>query len=237
MGPTERALRSTLDLMRDGGYSPRSGSPVPIEEIHAANLISEDQYRQILREMEEERRNFARRRTASEMGAESDALAGRMRRAMVPTRYQTCAIDVMHVDRLLAGDWLYFTGRDVDAVTMRACAAMKGWLSRKQFGTALFERTTSLLSAFRDGEVDAMSRYAGVGLLLMSGMGSEPATDWALSKMGEVVNRRFGDGMPLIVTTRHDPSELAQHLSGRGNVGVADDILQQIRARATFVRV
>lgn len=211
MGPTERSLVSVLDLMQRGGYDPKGGRPIPIEEIYSANTITHDQYLTIMAENEQEKREYARGMAASEIGAESDMLAGRMLRAGVPEAYVRCTVDKTQNHILNQGRWVCVQGGDVNVVTSKACGLMKGWLSDNQFGTCLFERSTSLLSEFRANEIDAMSRLASVGLLLISGLGAENVSDWTTSKLWELLDRRAGNNRPIVLTTRYVPDELSSH--------------------------
>ncbi len=237
MGPTERSIPTILDKMHEGDYSPKLGKPIPMEKVYEANTITYDQYRAILQEWEEERRNYARAKVANDMGAESDMLADRMRKAGVPNAYATCSVDLTHVQSLNGGRWLYIHGQNVEPVMQRACASMKGWISKNTFGTARFERVTSLLSEFRDigTETDAMARYAGYGLLVIAGLGVEPATDWALAKLWELFDRRASGLQPTIIATRHGPQSLAEHLGGRGNDAATRDVMDVIRRMSVLI--
>lgn len=239
MGPVESSLRSILDLIRDGGYKPMAGNPVPIEKIWEANTITDDQYLRILQEMKSEQHAWRNQQKMDEQGMESDMLAHRMTRAGVPQRYVNCPIDETQLSSLAQGRWIYVCGSDVDAVTRKACGLMKGWLRANQFGVALFERSTSFSSAFSgnfNGD-DIMSKCTTAGLLLLSGLGSENATGYVCSKLWELLDRRFGGILPMIITTRHPPNELAAHLGDRGDTETAMGIVEMIRSQAVMVQV
>jgi hypothetical protein len=236
MGPTERSLRSTLDLIRDGGYDPRGGTPVPIEEIHAANFISKDQYLAILKEIEQDRRSFARRMAEEEMGAESEMLAGRLRRSGFPRRFVDAAIDRTRNAELAQGRWLYVQGGDVEAVTRKATSIAKGWLAEQQFGTVAFVRSTTMVSGLvGEGAADLMTRLCWTGLLVLSGLGAESASPWASSKVGEVLDVRYGAELPVVVTSRHRPDDLARHLGDRADAEGVRGIMDLLRRQSTLV--
>lgn len=232
MGPTERSLKSIIDLMHEHDANPKDGRPIPIEAIYDANTITEQQYRQILLEMQEERKAYARGKVASEMGSASDVLAERLVRSGVPQRFSRCVIDRTQSRAISDGRWVYVCGQDVDAVTSKACGLMKAWLSDNTFGTALFERSTTMMSKIRESETDAVTRFSTVGLLVLSGLGAENVTEWTASKLNEVLDRRYGVPLPTIVTTRHQPSELAQRYGA-----VADDIVGLLMRQAVLVQV
>lgn len=231
MGPTERSLKSIIDLIHEYDANPKAGRPVPIEALYDANTITEEQYRQILLEQKEERRSYARGREAADMGSDSDALAERMARCGVPQRYVRCVVDRTSGSALADGRWLYVCGQDVERVTIKACGVMKAWLSDNTFGTALFERSTTLLSKVRESEVDAVTRFSTMGLLLISGLGAENVTEWTASKLNEILDRRYGVPLPTIVTTRYQPSELAQRYGT-----VADDIVGLLMRQSILVQ-
>lgn len=238
MGPTERAIPSTLDKMRETGADPRAGRSVPIESVYEANTITRDQYRAILDEWKQDAAIRERRQVAYDGDAESYALRERMVKAGFPRRYVDCSIDTTHVKALGDGMWLYVTGQDVDAVTRKASAMAKGWVRSHAFGTMAFERATTAISAFMgDDARDSMVRLSTVGLLVLSGLGSENASGWAVSKLGELLDTRFGNELPTIVTTRHRPDELAGHLCERGGEGNASGIMELLRRQCVLVAV
>lgn len=239
MGPLEHSLKSALQLMQEGGYNPKGGDPVPIEEIHDANLISHDMYLALLKEQEDERRNFARTMTANEMGAESDELFERMVKSGAPRRYANAAKDLTQSRNFSQGFWAYVCGTNADLVTRKACGLMKGWMSENPYGRVKFIRSTAMVSSLRsiDGEAEAMRDLSSVGLLVLSGLGTENPSDWALSKLWETLDRRYGDGKPMVITTRYQPDALARQMSGRGNDDAARGIVEMLRSQSVLVQV
>lgn len=238
MGPTERGLRSVLDLVRAGGYDPKGGRPVPIEELYAANTVTYAQFQAILRETEDERRNFARARDAGEIGAESDALAERLRAAGFPPRFTDSAIDKTRIAELASGRWVCVQGLDVEVVTRRAAAVAKGWLSTNPFGSVRFVRSTTMASSvIGDGARDFMSQMTGAGLLVLSGLGSESASAWVTSKLWELLDVRYGNAAPMVVTTRHRPDELARHLGERADDETVRGIIDLLRRQSVMLHV
>ena len=237
MGPVERSIPSVLDLMREDGADPKAGRPLSYERVCQANLISEEQYHAILDEWAEERRRQRNESYISEMEAEQAELDARMIRAMVPKTLIDVPVDATAGKALTDGKWLYVHSSDSEDATRRACMALKGWLMRVKFGTAAFVRSTSALSAFREDEVGAAMRLTTVGLLIVSGLGAEAATDWAVAKLYELLDTRALNGLPTIVTSVHDPDELLQHFGGRGNDGVAWAIVGILKKHSAFIEV
>jgi hypothetical protein len=234
----EKGLKSAIELMREHGASPKDGRAVPIEAIYEANTISYEQYRAILAEMDAERRNWRSAQVADEMVGQSAMLSDKLTRAGVPSRYASVAIDKTMNDVFDAGRWVCVQGPDVDSVTRKACALLKGFASDNPFATIVFERSTTAVSSFTGtNSTESMTRLSTARMLLLSGLGSENATGWAVSKLGELLDTRFGSELPLIVTTRHMPEELAAHLGDRAGDGNARGIVELLRKQSVLVRV
>lgn len=238
MGPIERGLTSVIDLLHEGNYSPIGGRPIPIERIYEANTITHDQYLAILKEMEEEKRSNSHARMMNDMGAESDLLADRLRKSGFPARFVNASVDKTHQFELASGRWIYVQGQDVETVTRKATSIAKGWLSDNSFGTLRFVRSTTMSSeVIGSGVQDFMQMASSVGLLVLSGVGSENATSWMTSKMSELFDIRYGNGLPTILTTRHQPDELALHLGERSDNESVRGIIDLLRRQSVMVRV
>lgn len=235
MGPVEKSLPSVLDFMREDGASPIEGRPLSIERVYQANIITYEQYLAILDEWTEERRRERNAEALSEMDDEQSELEFRMRKANVPAMLINVPIDVTCGDALASGKWLYVHSDDSEDATMRACMALKGWLKRTRFGTAAFVRSTSALSAFRENEAGEAMRLTTVGMLVISGLGAEAATDWAVGKLYELLDTRALNGLPTVVSSVHSPDELSQHFGGRGNDGAAWAIVGILKKHSLLV--
>lgn len=59
-----------------------------------------------------------------------------------------------------------------------------------------------------DEPTDVRKRLAGCGVLLLDDLGAERPTDWTAERLYGIVNRRWLDGKPIIVTTNLEPAEL-----------------------------
>lgn len=235
MGPTELAIPSLLELMREDGANPKAGKPLAIERIYAANLITNEQRLAILDEWREERRRRRNAHAISEMEAEQLELDRRMRRSGVPDTLVSVSLDVTAAEALRRGEWIYVYSTDSEAATRRGCMALKAWLKAEEFGMAAFVRSTTALSAFRENGDGAAIRLQTVGMLLLTGLGTEAATDWAVSQLCDLLDTRALNGLPTIVTSVCKPDELAEHLSSRGNGGAASAIVNLIRNHAALV--
>ena len=236
MGPVERSLPTVLEMMEQQGTPLREGHKVPLEMVYRQNTITHDQYRAILSEWDNERRAERNREAIGEMDLQAEMLAERMRKARVPERFVGCPVDRRCDDVFARGGWAYIHGHDAMAVNMSACAMLKSWLLRNDFGTAAFARSTDVLQRLReDGADEAMRRCAVAGMLVLADLGTEVATDWAVSRLGDLLSRRFGAELPTIVTTRLEATELAGHLGSRGCVESAQGVMELVRAQSVLV--
>lgn len=230
MGPVEAGLLSLGDVMREGRYDPKGGKPVPIEDINAASTISRATMVAILDEWAIAAARRGVRDAAREVGAESEELAELMTRSGVPKRFAGCSVDRTQEHVLAQGRWVYVCSGDVGRATTKACGLAKAWLADNRRGRFVFVRSPTMLTAIRDDDSGATSFYASRDLLLVSGLGAENVTDWTVSKVWEVLDRRSGAGLPTIVTTRHQPNELAAHYG-------SPDVMQVLMDRSVLVEV
>lgn len=236
MGPVERGLPSVFSLMRERGTPVADGHEIPYELVVRANTISERTYRAILSEWDNERRAERNRAAIDGMADEAAALDDRMSRSGVPRRFVGCSVDSTRNAALSRGAWVYVHGQDVGTVTTRACSILKGWLKAHPMDTARFERSTTILAALgSNGGDEMMARCSSAGLLLLSGLGAESASAWSMARLNDLLERRYGAELPMIVTTRHRPDALAAHLGSRGDTGNARGIVELLRSQSVLV--
>lgn len=62
-------------------------------------------------------------------------------------------------------------------------------------------------------EADIMRSYKTVDLLIIDDMGKEQPTNWALAKMYEIINARYENYKPVIITTNYSADELTRRLT------------------------
>lgn len=228
------AHRSILDLLHEGNYAPRDGRPIPIELIYQANYISHEQYRH---ELERQRRVAQAGQNSSaisDMELEAEILDQRAIRAGVPKRFLEYAIDVRHIDVLKQGRGIYIAGDQGTHKTTTACSMLRGWLKDNPFGVARFVRATTLMDDFndtystRETMAEVMGQYSTVGLLLIDDLGKEACNARTVSRLWELIDRRYGSELPSIITSQFKPSELATHLSEGGDVKSALAIARRL---------
>lgn len=89
--------------------------------------------------------------------------------------------------------------------------------------SGLYCNVTDLLSRLRDTynqgrtdtEADILEELDRVDLLVLDDLGAEKATEWVLDRLYLVVNRRYENARPIIVTTNCDDAGLRERVGPR----------------------
>ena len=221
--------------MREGGYNPKAGNPIPIELVYQSNTISEAEYKA---EVDRQRRVKQAGQNASainSMELASEVLNERAIRAGVPKRFLEYAVDFTKIEDLQNGRGIYLFGKQGTHKTTTACSMLRGWLHDNSFGMAKFVRATTLIDDFNDTYssretiASVMGQYADIGLLLIDDLGKEVATARAVSRLWELVDRRYGAMKPTIITSQFPPSELAHRLDEGGGTESALAIMRRLQ--------
>lgn len=162
-------------------------------------------------------------------------VAERITRSGIPVTYRNAMID--ECDRRVVS-WssnpsrvLLLRGDVGRGKTYAACAVL---VANAHLRTVRFATSLDLLRDFRsvfDGsarEADIMGGYSNVRLLAIDDLGKEKPTDWALSKLFDVLDARIRDGKPTIVTTQYRSEELTARMASDGNVETAKAIVSRL---------
>ena len=229
------AHKTILEMMRDGGYDPKGGNPIPIELIYASNTITFDEYKaEVDRQMRVSRaRNNGE--AMSDIDLEATVLRDRAIRAGVPTRFLDYTVDLTHIRDLNEGRGVFLFGKQGSHKTTTACSMLRGWLKDNPFGIARFARSTTVLDdlndtySTRETVAQVMGQYASVGLLLLDDLGKEVPTQRAVSRLWELIDRRYGEMLPTIITSQYRPEALAQNLGGGGGMESALAIIRRLQ--------
>ena len=227
--------KTALEIMREGGYNPKAGNPVPIELIYQANTISYEEYQKEIERQRLAQQAARNGKAIYDMEVEDELLRDRAIKAGVPKRYLDFAIDLTRIQDLEAGRGIYIFGAQGTHKTTTACSMLRGWLKDNQFGIARFVRATSMLNELKDSfnskePIESiMSRYASCSLLVVDDLGKEVATAREVSFLWELFDRRYGEQFPTIVTTQHRPNELAQHIGDGSCIETALSIVSRFR--------
>lgn len=93
--------------------------------------------------------------------------------------------------------------------------------------TVVFSRMTDLLDDFRPGEasVSRVRDCQGADLLVIDDLGAEKPSEWTQERLYSVVDHRYANRLPLIVTGNLPPAKLAEQTGDR----VASRLAQMCR--------
>ena len=74
----------------------------------------------------------------------------------------------------------------------------------------------------------AVARYAKCDVLVLDDLGKEDATEWSVGTVFSVLDARYEDMRPTIVTSNYAPGALADRLARRGERVTAEAIASRI---------
>lgn len=89
-----------------------------------------------------------------------------------------------------------------------------GWRSP----TVVFARMTDLLDDFRPGDHDPVRRVRdcqNAGLLVIDDLGAEKPSEWTQERLYSVIDHRYANSLPLLVTGNVPPRTIAEQTGDR----------------------
>lgn len=118
----------------------------------------------------------------------------------------------------MRGKGIYLQGSNGTGKTHLA-AALAMHLMRKGIPT-IFRTANELLLDIRQGidednEDSRLRRYYSVPLLVIDDLGKEKCTEWSIATLFDIINRRYEDMMPTVITTNYNNAELVKRETTR----------------------
>lgn len=178
---------------------------------------------------------------ACELAERERARAARLRRADIPARYADASIDEANeevrkwVEEFgpATRDGLVLYGDIGTGKTHAACAALIELADRVTVrfasGSDILREIRSTYGGRAESELDVFSRYTGPRVLVIDDIGKEQATDWALSTLFSIVDKRYRSGKPTIYTCQMTGNGLRSALSLKGDSTAVDAIIDRMR--------
>ena len=168
-----------------------------------------------------EREAEARRRAALAAKEEAARREKALSRAGIPRRYWAAEAD----------RGLYIHG-GVGAGKTHAASAMARLFAEAGYEVA-FTTAKGMLervkATFDEGGTEAaVARYAKCDVLVLDDLGKEDATEWSVGTVFSVLDTRYEDMRPTIVTSNYAPGALADRLARRGERVTAEAIASRI---------
>lgn len=187
-----------------------------------------------------------RRRQAAELAEQRQRI---WRKAGIRPRFMGAEPDATHLAHVEAGHNLYLVG-DTDAgKTHAACALLKAYVdahTAEALGALHCDRTAriinvpDLLSEWKatynhgdEDEDDVTRRYGDADLLVLDDMGKGAPTAWALERLFQIVNRRYDNLRPTVVTTQNNAPDLGRRLAETGDRETARAIVRRLTCDGT----
>ncbi len=68
---------------------------------------------------------------------------------------------------------------------------------------------------YDDSAQDIINRYSRIKLLILDDMGTEKSTEWANERLFEVIDNRYNENLPIIITTNLPPEQLKKIVGDR----------------------
>jgi len=182
------------------------------------------------REEEEKRREAMRRKVEALLGKSGIKKRFQQRtfpnfRCDTPGRKKNYAIAKEYADNFAyhraIGDGLYIEGTNGTGKTHLAAAIALQLISE---GIPVICKTSSDLlldikKSFDDSsmhEAQVLDVYKKVDLLIIDDLGKEQCSDWSMSTLYSILNDRYEDMKPTIVTTNYNADQLAAALTPKG---------------------
>lgn len=156
-------------------------------------------------------------------GALSPVIAQQARRIdeAIPRRYRNAVPRLPETDAWLAasadGAGLLLAGPTGTGKTHEAYGAVRAWAAATvaPTGRLVFGNVADLLDRARpDGDL-TVPAIAEADLLLLDDLGAFKATEWTAEALYRIVDRRWSDMLPTIVTTNMPPDQLSAWVGDR----------------------
>lgn len=96
-------------------------------------------------------------------------------------------------------------------------------------GAALLQELRQRTVQEGESEGRVVKGYGRVKLLILDDLGKEKATEWSVAVLGDIINQRYENALPLVITSNYTLKTLAPALTPPGNDGsVARSIISRL---------
>ena len=130
---------------------------------------------------------------------------------------------------------VYIYGNTGALKSTLASAAAIAMVDSPMFKRVLFATTVDVLEAIRRsfGQTsgDPLRAYKRASVLILDDFGKESPTDWAVEKLFDLVNERYNELLPTVVTTQYEPQKLIERLAKNGGEENAVAIVSRLRSK------
>lgn len=86
-------------------------------------------------------------------------------------------------------------------------------------------------------ETEIINLYKTVDLLVIDDLGKEKPSEWALEKLFTIINSRYENNLPVIITTNYGQDLLIKRLSLNGEIETAKSIISRLYEMCYLVKI
>ena len=86
-------------------------------------------------------------------------------------------------------------------------------------------------------EMEIIKLYEKVNLLIIDDLGKEKPSEWGLEKLFTIINSRYENNLPVIITTNYNQNSLIDRLSINGEIETAKSIISRLYEMCYLVKI
>ena len=86
-------------------------------------------------------------------------------------------------------------------------------------------------------EMKIIKLYEQVDLLIIDDLGKEKPSEWGLEKLFTIINSRYENNLPVIITTNYDQNSLINRLSINGEIETVKSIISRLYEMCYLVKI
>lgn len=101
--------------------------------------------------------------------------------------------------------------------------------------TVIFGTLIQLLDFIKDtykdyntSDKEYLDLYSSIDLLIIDDLGKEKPTEWVLEKLFLIVNNRYNNYLPIVITTNYNKNQLRERLCINKNYSIVDSIISRL---------
>lgn len=86
-------------------------------------------------------------------------------------------------------------------------------------------------------EMEIIKLYENVDLLIIDDLGKEKPSEWGLEKLFTIINSRYENNLPVIITTNYNQNTLLERLSLNSEIETARSIISRLYEMCYLVKI
>ena len=86
-------------------------------------------------------------------------------------------------------------------------------------------------------EMEIIKLYENVDLLIIDDLGKEKPSEWGLEKLFTIINSRYENNLPVIITTNYNQNSLVKRLSINEEIETAKSIISRLYEMCYLVKI